>query len=330
MQFSFIIPVYNRPQEIKELLNSFLLQDFNSDFEIIIVEDGSSKTAESVINEFKEKLHIVYLKKNNSGPGDSRNYGMRKAKGDFFVVLDSDVILPKEYIKTLYKEISKLQIDAFGGVDIAHASFTDIQKAINYAMTSFLTTGGLRNKEDKKNSFQLRSFNMGISKAVFLKTNGFSKQRYGEDIDLSNRIKQFGFKSKLLPDLQVYHKRRANFEQFFKQTFNFGRARPILSKMHKNTSKITYWFPTLFVFGFLFSLVSLLLGKPIFMLFYLVFFLVLFIDAFLKNTSLKVALLSVYATLVQFTGYGIGFFRSWVRLHVQHKSIKETFPEMFS
>lgn len=330
MQFSFIIPVYNRPQEIKELLNSFLLQDFNGDFEIIIVEDGSSKTAESVINEFKEKLHIVYLKKNNSGPGDSRNYGMRKAKGNFFVVLDSDVLLPKEYIKTLYKEISKSQIDAFGGVDIAHTSFTDIQKAINYAMTSFLTTGGLRNKEDKKNSFQLRSFNMGISKVVFLKTKGFSKQRYGEDIDLSNRIKQFGFKSKLLPDLQVYHKRRANFEQFFKQTFNFGRARPILSKMHKNTSKITYWFPTLFVFGFLFSWFSLLLGKPIFMLFYLVFFLILFIDAYLKNTNLKVALLSVYATLVQFTGYGIGFFRSWVRLHVQHKSIKETFPEMFS
>ena len=330
MQLSFIIPVYNRPLEIQELLDSFLLQDNKKDFEIIIVEDGSVKTAESIVEKYKNKLNVVYLKKKNSGPGDSRNYGMKKAKGDFFVLLDSDVILPKDYIKILYNEISKLNIDAFGGIDDAHPSFTAIQKAINYAMTSFLTTGGLRNKENNANSFQLRSFNMGISKEVFLNTKGFSKQRYGEDIDLSNRIKKFGFTAKLIPHLKVHHKRRANFEQFFKQTFNFGRARPILNKTHKNTAKITYWFPTLFTFGLLFSLLFLLLGQPIPILFYLVYFLVIFADAYQKNKIFKVALLSVYATVVQFVGYGVGFFRSWVRLYVQHKSVKETFPKMFS
>ena len=244
--------------------------------------------------------------------------------------MDSDVILPKDYIKILYNKISKLNIDAFGGVDDAHSSFTATQKAINYAMTSFLTTGGLRNKENNANSFQLRSFNMGISKEVFLKTKGFSKQRYGEDIDLSNRIIKMGFTIKLFPNLKVYHKRRSNFEQFFKQTFNFGRARPILNKTYKNTAKVTYWFPTLFTFGLLFSFVLLMLGQSIPILFYLVYFFIIFTNAYQKNKNFKVALLSLYATLVQFVGYGVGFFRSWARLYVQHKSVKETFPKMFS
>ena len=328
-QFSIIIPVYNRPQEIKELLESLVMQDYNNLFEVVVVEDGSVKTAKNEIECFQDKLSITYLFKKNTGPGDSRNYGMQRAKGDFFIILDSDVILPKNYLRTVSKKIAENHLDAFGGTDDAHPSFTNTQKAINYAMTSFLTTGGLRNTEKKQDSFQLRSFNMGISKEVFQKTKGFSKQRYGEDIDLSNRIKKLGFKSKLLPQVKVYHKRRADFEQFFRQTFNFGRARPILNKMHQNTSKITYWFPTVFSFGLLFSIIFLVLGNPFFILIYLLYFIVILTDSYLKNKNIKLAIYSVYASLVQFLGYGIGFFRSWVRLYLQHKSIRESFPEMF-
>jgi cellulose synthase/poly-beta-1,6-N-acetylglucosamine synthase-like glycosyltransferase len=327
--FSLIIPVFNRPKEIEELLKSIVYQTYKDSFEIVIIEDGSKKTSKDVISKFKNKLNITYLFKSNSGPGDSRNYGMHRAKGDFFIILDSDVILPDNYLKIVSNHIQNKELDAFGGVDTDYKTFTDIQKAINYAMTSFITTGGLRSKSNN-NSFQLRSFNMGISKEVFEKTKGFAKLRFGEDIDLSIRIKKLGFKTELIPSAKVYHKRRVNFEQFFRQTFNFGRARPVLSKMHKNTSKITYWFPTFFSFGLLFSLVLLLLGQPIFVCFYFAYFFIIFIDSYIKTKSFRVAIISIYATLVQFVGYGVGFFRSWVRLHLQHKSIKETFQQMFS
>ena len=327
IHFSIIIPVYNRPNEIKELLESLLYQDYKYNYEIIIVEDGSTKTAENIVTFFKEKIQITYLKKKNTGPGDSRNYGMQQAKGNYFIILDSDVILPQNYLSQIHNIIVKDRIDTFGGVDDALPSFTNIQKAINYAMTSFLTTGGLRNKE--KNNHQLRSFNMGISKEVFIQTKGFSKYRYGEDIDLSKRILALGFLSKVYPTVKVFHKRRTSFEQFFKQTFNFGMARPILNKLHQNSAKLTYWFPTFFFIGLLFSLIFLLLGNPIFISFFLFYFLLIFVDSFLKNKNIKVAFLSVYASIVQFIGYGVGFLRSWVRLHLQHKSIKETFPQMF-
>jgi len=325
--FSIIIPVYNRPDEIKELLESLLKQDYTANYEIIIVEDGSQKLSKKIIEAFNDKLNIQYFYKQNTGPGDSRNYGMQKAKGVFFIILDSDVLLPKDYLSKVEKLITSNNLDAFGGVDDAHQSFTIIQKAINYAMTSFLTTGGLRNKSN--DNYQLRSFNMGISKEVFDKTKGFSKYRFGEDIDLSNRIKKLGFKTQVLPQVKVFHKRRANFDQFFRQTFNFGMARPILSKIHQSPLKITYWFPTFFSFGLLFSILFLILGNPYFIYFYLFYFLLLFVDSYIKNKDLKVAVLSVYASIIQFMGYGFGFFRSWVRIHLQHKSIKETFPQMF-
>lgn len=291
------------------------------------MEDGSTKTTENIVALFKEKLQITYIKKKNTGPGDSRNFGMKHAKGNFYIILDSDVILPKNYLSLIHSTIVNDKIDAFGGVDDALPSFTNVQKAINYTMTSLLTTGGLRNKE--KNNHQLRSFNMGISKEVFIQTKGFSKYRYGEDIDLSKRIVALGFLSKVYSTIKVFHKRRTSFEQFFKQTFNFGMARPILNKLHQNSAKLTYWFPTFFFIGLLFSLLFLLLGNPIFISSFLLYFLLIFIDSFLKNKNIKVALLSVYASIVQFIGYGVGFLRSWVRLHIQHKSIKETFPQMF-
>ncbi len=329
IHFSIIIPVYNRPQELDELLQSIANQNYANTFQVVVVEDGSTISSEKIIYKYKDVLSIVYIVKKNSGPGHSRNVGMEKASGNFFIILDSDVLLPKNYLSSVENEISEFELDAFGGVDDAHESFTPIQKAINYAMTSFLTTGGLRNKDSVKNDFQLRSFNMGISKKVFNKTKGFSKQRYGEDIDLSFRIKDLGFNSKLIPNAKVYHKRRIDFNRFFKQIFNFGRARPILNKLHPKSAKITYWFPTLFSFGFLFSLWLLFFGYWQFLALYFVYFLMVFVDSFYKNKNFQVAWLSVQATIIQFIAYGVGFLRSWVRLNLQHKSIRETFPEMF-
>lgn len=326
--FSIILPVYNRPNEVQELLESLVLQDYTKEYEVVVVEDGSQHSANKIVEKFNKKLNINYLTKPNTGPGDSRNFGMQKAKGNFFVILDSDTILPKTYLSNLEKIIKTNKLDAFGGVDDAHPTFTPIQKAINYAMTSLLTTGGLRNKS--KNNDQLRSFNMGISKDVFIQTKGFSKYRYGEDIDLSNRIKEFGFKTRVLPTIKVYHKRRTNFEQFFRQTFNFGMARPILNKIHQKKLKFTYWFPTIFSFGFLFSIILLVIGNYYFISIFLFYFLLILIDSYKKNKNFKVALLSIYASIIQFMGYGIGFFRSWTRIYLQHKHLKETFPKMFS
>ncbi len=327
--YSFIIPVYNRPDEIKELLTSFLEQESNIPFEIILVEDGSSISCKSVVESFSKQLNVHYYFKENSGPGLSRNYGMQKAKGTYFIILDSDVLLPKDYVKIVNDKLVTAYVDAFGGVDMAHCSFTAIQKAINFAMTSFLTTGGLRNTADSADFFQLRSFNMGISKEVFMATKGFSKQRFGEDIELSHRIKKMEFSSCLFSDAVVYHKRRANFNQFYKQTFNFGRARPILNKMYKNTAKITYWFPTVFIFGLFVSVLLSFYGILSFLAVYILYFLLVFVLASVKEKNIKVGFLSIVAVFTQFLGYGIGFFRSQVRLHIQHKSIKETFPKMF-
>ena len=89
LYFSFIIPVYNRPQEIKELLESLSLID--NAFEVVIVEDGSQNTCEDVVEKYKDKLNISYYFKENSGPGDSRNFGMHRAKGNYFIILDKHV-----------------------------------------------------------------------------------------------------------------------------------------------------------------------------------------------------------------------------------------------
>ncbi len=328
LNFSIIIPVYNRPIEIDELLKSLAQQDFKDDFQAVIVEDGSEVSSEEVVNSYTDKLNIDYYTKDNSGPGLSRNFGMHKATGNYFIILDSDCILPKSYLQEVKNGLINNFTDAFGGPDASHQSFTSIQKAINYSMTSLLTTGGIRGKKTSVDTFQPRSFNMGISKEAFQKTNGFGSQRYGEDIDLSLRLKKQKFKTQLISEAFVYHKRRSTLKQFFKQTFNFGAARPILNKQHPNTSKITYWFPSLFVVGLVCSIVFLLMGNPYFLWFYVVYLNLIFIDSFIQNKNIFVAVTSIITTLVQFFGYGLGFLRSNFRL-LMGKSITATFPEMF-
>lgn len=315
LHFSIIVPVYNRPQEIDELLMSLSLQSFKDDFEIIIVEDGSNEKCDYIIKKYENQLNLKYFFKENSGAGASRNYGMEHASGNYFIILDSDVLLPIHYLNEVCKTLTLNYTDAFGGPDAAHESFTTIQKAINYSMTSLLTTGGIRGKKNAVGKFQPRSFNMGISKIAFEATKGYSKMKYGEDIDLSLRLINLGFKTQLIEKAFVYHKRRSTFKQFLSQTYNFGTARPILNKKYPATVKITYWFPSLFMMGIIFSIIGLFLGYWQLWLMYKIYFIVLFLDASIQNKSVKVGFVSTITTLIQFLGYGTGFLRSYANVY---------------
>ena len=315
VQFSFIIPVYNRPQEIKELLESFKQVRTSKSFEIVIVEDGSTLCCSEIVTSFKDDLTISYYQKPNTGPGDSRNFGMRLAKGDYFIILDSDVLLPTHYLETVTKFLENRYVDCFGGADTAHDSFTPLQKAINYSMTSFLTTGGIRGNTKGVQEFEPRSFNMGISRKAFEATQGFAKIHPGEDPDISQRIIKAGFETAFIPGAAVFHKRRVSWRSFAVQVYKFGMVRPILNKWHPDASKITFWFPTLYIF---FALGSLLLG-----IFYTWLFLcplatylvVVLIDAIYKTRSLFIGFMSIGAMFIQFFGYGYGFLKATIFVH---------------
>ncbi|APQ19160.1 glycosyltransferase [Maribacter hydrothermalis] len=329
LSFSFIIPVYNRPNEIKELLDSLQEQTYDKTFEVVIVEDGSTISSEEVIGKYVDTLAISYYQKPNSGPGDSRNYGMSRAKGNYFIVLDSDCILPKQYLVEAEKSLIEDYVHCYGGPDAAHESFSTVQKAINYAMTSFLTTGGIRGGKKAVNKFQPRSFNMGISKEVFEKVGGYGNIHPGEDPDLTIRIWNNGYSSKLISQAYVYHKRRIDWNKFYIQVNKFGMVRPILNKWHPETKKITYWFPTVFCLGFLFSVLLAVLGFTVLLYVYSFYFLVLFIDAIFKTSKLKVAFLSLLATAIQFFGYGYGFLKSTLYINFSNKKPEEIFPKLF-
>ncbi len=330
LHLSLIIPVYNRPDEIDELLESFTKQDFDKKYEIVIIEDGSNESSEEVVLKYKKDLNISYYYKENSGPGDSRNYGMKRALGNYFIILDSDVILPNHYLKTIDTFLKDNYLDCFGGSDAAHDSFTDLQKAINYVMTSFLTTGGIRGNKIKIQKFEPRSFNMGISKEAFEATNGFSKIHPGEDPDLSQRIVNKGFKTGYLPNAYVYHKRRISWSKFYTQVKKFGLVRPILTKWHPTTAKITFWFPTFFV---LFTILSLLTSAICLSFLCLIplmtYLIVLFIHSVFLNRSVKVGFLSICAVFVQFFGYGLAFLKSTFYIRLLKKEPEQQFPKLF-
>ncbi len=310
MNFSIIIPVYNRPTEIDELLESLTKQDFSDDFEVLIIEDGSTEKSDVIVNKYQTLLNLKYFFKENSGAGASRNFGMEKASGNYFIILDSDVILPKQYLSEVNKALTNNFTDAFGGPDAAHASFTPLQKAINYSMTSVLTTGGIRGKKKAVGKFQPRSFNLGMSKIAFDKTKGFSKMKNGEDIDLTFRLWENGFETQLIENAFVYHKRRSTIQQFFNQTFGFGTARPILNKKYPETAKLTYWFPSLFIVGLDISIILAILGYNQLLYVFGFYFLLIFIDSLFQNKNLYVAFLSMITSLTQFLGYGLGFIQS--------------------
>lgn len=318
IKYSIIIPVYNRPDEVFELLESLTLLKGDFSFEVVIVEDGSPNTCASILKNFQDDLDIKYFLTENQGAGRSRNYGMRKASGTYFIIFDSDCLIPEDYLVVVDKQLRERYTDAFGGPDAAHSSFTNIQKAINYSMTSVLTTGGIRGKKKSVGKFQLRSFNLGISKIAFEKSQGFSDLKIGEDIDLTFRLWKEGFETQLIDAAYVYHKRRVDFAQFYRQTNAFGKARPFLNKRFPGSSKITYWFPSLFLIGFLLALSIAVFNQFFGLYFYAIYFLLLIIHSSLENKNIRVGCLSVFSTVVQFYGYGIGFLTSY--FFQQHKS----------
>ena len=329
LDYSFVIPVYNRPDEVRELLESMLQFQFSRDYEIVIVEDGSSITSKEIIEEFQQKLNISYYFKPNSGPGDSRNFGMKKANGNYCLILDSDVLLPENYLQEVDDFLQKNYCDCFGGPDASHPSFSNTQKAIDYTMTSFFTTGGIRGKKSSVNDFQPRSFNMGISREAFDASGGFGQIHPGEDPDLSLRLKKLGFKLCLIPEAVVFHKRRIDWSKFYTQVKKFGLVRPILNKWHPGSAKITYWFPAVFTFGLLLSILLLKLGFWWFFLLYVLYFILIATHATIKNKSLVIGSLAVYAALVQFFGYGYGFIKSVWYIQILKQDPELKFPNLF-
>ncbi len=340
MKYSVIVPVFNRPDEVDELLESLCSQTLK-DFEVIIVEDGSQKPCKDVCDKYASILDLHYYYKDNSGPGQSRNYGVERAQGEYVLILDSDVVLPTGYMEAVHlaltSPLSKAtgrsdsgnplhSIVAFGGPDASHPSFTPVQKAISYSMTSFFTTGGIRGGKKKLDKFYPRSFNMGIRRDVYLQLGGFSKMRFGEDIDFSYRIVEAGYQPQLLQEAWVWHKRRTDFRKFFRQVYNSGIARINLEKRHPGTLKLVHLLPTIFTIGVIGLVLISAVGRilmhyddvhrwywlcaapwlPI-----ILYSLIILIDSTMQNKSLKVGLLSIPAAFVQLMGYGLGFIKSW-------------------
>lgn len=328
LHYSFIIPVYNRPSEIEELLQSFHNFESTIPYEIVIVEDGSTQTSKVVVDGFSD-LDISYYFKTNSGPGDSRNYGMQKAKGNYYIILDSDVILPPNYLKEVDGFLTANFYHCFGGPDNAHQSFTNLQKAINFAMTSFLTTGGIRGGSETIDNFQPRSFNMGLSKAAFLATGGFGKIHPGEDPDLVLRLLALGYKTVLIKAAFVYHKRRISWQKFYKQVNKFGSVRPILNHWYPKSKRLVYWLPSLFSIGFLVSLMLLAFNLILPILVYVIYFLTIFLASTVSNKSIIVGCQSLIAVGIQFFGYGFGFLSSTIKLSSSKEKAEVIFPKLF-
>jgi GT2 family glycosyltransferase len=309
MRYSVIVPVYNRPDEVRELLESLCARP-REDVEILIVEDGSAVPCEEVVRSYEDRLEIRYFVKPNSGPGQTRNFGAERARGEWLIILDSDVIVPEGYFDAVDAELRREDTDAFGGPDRAHKDFTPVQKAINYAMTSFFTTGGIRGGKKKLDKFYPRSFNMGIRREVYNTLGGFSKMRFGEDIDLSIRIFRGGYRCRLFPEAWVWHKRRTDLKKFFKQVHNSGIARINLYKKYPDTLKIVHLLPAAFTLGCIFLILCCFL-TPWALLPIGLFALLVLVDASCKEKSLRIGVLSVAASFVQLFGYGSGFLRAW-------------------
>ena len=359
MKYSFIIPVYNRPDEVDELLESLCSQTMK-DFEVLIVEDGSQTPCKDICDKYTGFLDLHYYLKENSGPGQSRNYGVERAHGDYVIILDSDVVLPNGYLQAVDSAITHQSsaFAAFGGPDASHPSFTPVQKAISYSMTSFFTTGGIRGGKAKLDKFYPRSFNMGIRRDIYQQLGGFSKMRFGEDIDFSYRIVEAGYQPRLFTEAWVWHKRRTDLRKFFRQVFNSGIARINLEKRHPGTLKLVHLLPLVFTLGVLCCLGLFALGAGLFIegewldanglrptdnmhqgigfvlmmlgiLPLLFYSLLIAIDSSIRNSSLWVGLLSVPAAFVQLSGYGLGFLVSWWKRCILKQDEFQAFEKNF-
>lgn len=327
MRYSLIIPVYNRPDEVDELLESLTNQSFK-DFEVIVVEDGSSVPCKDIVEKYRDRLDVHYYNKPNSGPGQTRNYGAERSNGEYLLILDSDCVIQEGYLDAVEAELCREPADAFGGPDRAHDSFTPVQKAINYAMTSFFTTGGIRGGKKKMDKFYPRSFNMGVKADVYKALGGFSRMRFGEDIDFSIRIFKGGYRCRLFPEAWVWHKRRTDLKKFFKQVHNSGIARINLYKKYPESLKLVHMLPAMFTVGVV--LVILCSFICIWSLLLLaVFAAIIFADSSVRNKSVKIGILSVVAAFIQLTGYGSGFLAAWWKRCVLGKEAYSAFEKNF-
>jgi len=342
-RFSLIVPVFNRPDEVEELLQSLTAQTV-TDFEVIIVEDGSDRRCDRVCQAFQGSLDIQYFYKDNSGPGQSRNYGAERSTGEYLIVLDSDVVLPPGYLQAVSKELDSQPCDAFGGPDRAHPDFTPTQKAISYSMTSFFTTGGIRGGKKKLDKFYPRSFNMGIRREAYQQLGGFSAMRFGEDIDFSLRIFEHGYSCRLFPEAWVWHKRRTDFRKFFRQVYNSGIARINLQKRHPGSLKLVHLLPAVFTIGVAALVLTSAVGRVLMAyddvhrwywlcaapwLPILAYCALLLADSSCQNRSLKVGLLSIPAAFVQLMGYGLGFIEAWWKRCVLGRDEFQAFEKTF-
>lgn len=309
MRFSIIIPVYNRIDEVRDLLDSLEKQTFK-DFEVVIVEDGSSLPCKEEVDRHANAINVKYFYKENEGRSIARNYGLERAVGDYFIFFDSDCVIPPEYFATVSARLDSKPLDCFGGPDAAHESFSPVQKAINYSMTSFLTTGGIRGGKVQLEKFVPRTFNMGYSRKVYDKVGGF-REMFSEDIDMSTRIRLSGFTIGLIPDAPVWHKRRVDFKKFFRQVYVFGMSRITLKLLYPDSLKLVHTLPAVFVLGCVFLVLMGILVSPWWLLPLGLYFLAIFISALISTKSLKIAFLALPASVIQLGGYGIGFIKAF-------------------
>jgi glycosyltransferase involved in cell wall biosynthesis len=327
--FSIIVPVYNRPKEVDELLNSFDKVENPTDYEIIIIEDGSLDTCKHVVDQY-QKLPISYVYQNNAGPGMARNHGAQHAKYNYLIFLDSDVILPQKYLVNVYQYLIANHLDCFGGPDQDHAEFSNIQKAVDYAMTSFFTTGGIRGNTKSTKKYEPRSFNLGIKKELFLKIKGFKHIHPGEDPEMIIRLKkETNAKIGFIPDAKVIHKRRISLKKFSLQLYKFGLVRPIITQWHPNYDHITFYFPLLFSLGLIGSLLFTLFKIYDFIYIYILYSAIIFTDALIIKKSLNVAAMSFITTYVQFISYSYGFAISFINFRLLNKKPEKTIPKLF-
>ena len=327
MKYSIIVPVFNRPDEVDELLESLTRQTCR-DFEVVIVEDGSQNPCKDVVERYKDRLDICYLWKENGGPSAARNMGVEACHGEYVLILDSDCVIPEGYLTAVEAELDREPCDAFGGPDRANAAFTPLQKAVNYTMTSFFTTGGIRGGKKKLDKFYPRSFNMGMQTSVYKQLGGFSDMRFGEDIDLSYRVFENGYSCRLFPDAWVWHKRRTDFRKFFRQVVNSGIARINLTKRHPGTLKLVHMLPAAFTLGVIVLLLASLFW--VYALIPLLFYaLLIFCGATIQEKSLLVGVLAIPAAFVQLGGYGLGFLWAWWRRCIMREGEFGAFKKNF-
>ncbi len=329
VRYSFIIPLYNRPDEIRELLDSICALEGECGYEVIVVEDGSTQPSKEIVESYSDNLDIKYIYQDNTGPGGARNRGAEEAVGETLIILDSDTVLPPGYLSAVEKSRAERPAPLWGGPDRAAEDFTTIQRAIDYSMTSFFTTGGIRGGRRRLDKFYPRSFNMGVDREVYRSVGGFRDMRFGEDLDLSMRILEAGHRSECYEEAWLYHKRRVSYIQFFRQVYNSGIARITLNRLHPGTLKAVHTLPALFVLGHIVLIALALMHDPYWLILPLVYMLLIVCDVFLRTGWMHLAVHSVIASYVQLFGYGLGFLHSFVKQVVLKQKEFTRFEENF-